>query len=128
YKHSRIKQYLKEGRALRVETVVNSPTDLGCQRRLRNLDQLQAEARAANRRLLTIQRVGQGCAIETALLARISQPSLQEGQRTGALRFGDPRVGAAPCACCSTPSSSSPTGASAPRWPACSAVSPAAPR
>jgi hypothetical protein len=100
YKHSRIKQYLKEGRALRVETVVNSPTDLGCQRRLRNLDQLQAEARAANRRLLTIQRVGQGCAIETALLARISQPSLQEGQRTGALRFGDPRVMALAGALC----------------------------
>jgi cell division septation protein DedD len=77
-----------KGRALRVETVVNSPTDLGCQRRLRNLDQLQAKARAANRRLLTIQRVGQGCATQTALLARISQPSLQEGQRTGALRLG----------------------------------------
>src|SRR6266545_7975693 len=27
YKHSRIKQYLKEGRALRIETVINSPTD-----------------------------------------------------------------------------------------------------
>ena len=100
YRHSRIKQYLKEGRALRVETVVNSPTDLGCQRRLRNLGELQAEARAANRRLLTIQRVGQGCAIETALLARISQPSLQEGQRTGALRFGDPRVMALAGALC----------------------------
>ena len=34
YKHSRIKQYLKDGRALRVETVVNAPNDLGCQRRL----------------------------------------------------------------------------------------------
>jgi hypothetical protein len=100
YKHSRVKQYLKEGRALRVETVVNSPTDLGCQRRLRNLDQLQAKARAANRRLLTIQRVGQGCATQTALLARISQPSLQEGQRTGALRFGDPRVMALAGALC----------------------------
>ena len=29
YKHSRIKQYLKDGRALRIETVVNSPDDLG---------------------------------------------------------------------------------------------------
>ena len=28
YKHSRIKQYLKDGRALRIETVINSPTDL----------------------------------------------------------------------------------------------------
>jgi hypothetical protein len=100
YKHSRIKQYLKEGRALRIETVVNSPTDLGCQRRLRNLDQLQGKARAANRRLLTIQRVGQGCAMETALLARISQPSVEEGQRTGALRLGDPRVMALAGALC----------------------------
>ena len=45
YKHSRIKQYLKNGRALRVETVVNAPGDLGCQRRLHNLDELQARAR-----------------------------------------------------------------------------------
>ncbi len=29
YKHSRIKQYLKDGRALRVETVVNDTGDLG---------------------------------------------------------------------------------------------------
>src|SRR6266516_2658752 len=33
YKHSRIKQYLKDGRALRVETVINAPGDLGCHRR-----------------------------------------------------------------------------------------------
>ena len=26
FKHSRVKQYLKDGRALRIETVVNSPT------------------------------------------------------------------------------------------------------
>ena len=30
YKHSRIKQYLKDGRALRIETVINAPNDLGC--------------------------------------------------------------------------------------------------
>ena len=34
YRHSRIKQYLKDGRALRIETVINSPDDLGCRRRL----------------------------------------------------------------------------------------------
>ena len=100
YKHSRIKEYLKEGRALRIETVVNSPTDLGVQRRLRNLAELIDKARAANRRLLDIQRAGQGCAIETALFERISQPSVEEGQRTGALRFGDPRVMALTGALC----------------------------
>ncbi len=92
YKHSRIKEYLKEGRALRIETVCNSPTDLGCKRRLRNLPELQAKARAANRRLLTIQRAGQACAVSTALFERVALPSLEEGQRTGALRFGDPRT------------------------------------
>ena len=92
YKHSRIKEYLKEGRALRIETVCNSPTDLGCKRRLHNLPELQAKARAANRRVLTIQRAGQGCAVSTTLFERVALPSLEEGQRTGALRFGDPRT------------------------------------
>jgi hypothetical protein len=100
YKHSRIKQYLKEGRALRIETVINSPTDLRVNRRLTNLAELVDKARTANHRLLECQRAGQGCAIETALWERISQPSLQEGQRTGALRFGDPRAMALTGALC----------------------------
>jgi hypothetical protein len=102
YKHSRIKEYLKEGRALRIETVCNSPTDLGCKRRLHNLPELQAKARAANRRLLTIQRAGQGCAVSTTLFERVALPSLEEGQRTGALRFGDPRTMALVGALCIT--------------------------
>jgi hypothetical protein len=100
YKASRIKEYLKAGRALRIETVINDPTDLGCQRRLHNLPELQARARAANTRLLMLQRVGQGCAISTALFERIALPSVEEGQRTGALRFGDPRVMALAGALC----------------------------
>lgn len=80
--------------------MVNAPNDLGCQRRLENLPELQAKARAANRRLLEVQRAGQGCAIESALFERISQPSVEEGQRTGALRFGDPRVMALTGALC----------------------------
>ena len=43
YKHSRIKEYFKEGRALRIETVVNDPTDLGVLRRLVHLDELSAQ-------------------------------------------------------------------------------------
>ena len=102
YRHSRIKEYLKEGRALRIETVCNSPDDLGCKRRLVNLPELQAKARAANRRLLTIQRAGQSCTVATALYERIALPSVEEGQRTGALRFGDPRVMALAGALCVT--------------------------
>ncbi len=93
YKHSRIKQYLKEGRALRIETVINSPTDLGCQRRLHNLDELQAKARAANARLLDIERVGQGCVLASPAFERVALSSMNtEGRRAPALRFGDPRV------------------------------------
>jgi hypothetical protein len=92
YRNSRIKEYLKEGRALRIELVCNSPDDLGCHRRLAHLSELQAKARAANSRLLTIQRAGQGCAISTTLLERVQLPSIHEGQRTGALRFGDKRA------------------------------------
>jgi hypothetical protein len=93
YKHSRIKQYLKEGRALRIETVINSPTDLGVQRRLHNLDELQTKARAANRRLLDTERVGQGCVLASPAFERVALSSITaDGRRAPALRFGDPRV------------------------------------
>lgn len=36
YKHSSIKQYLKDGRAMRIETVINAPRDLGGNARLPN--------------------------------------------------------------------------------------------
>ena len=41
YKHSRVKQYLKDGRAMRIETVINAPRDVGCNARLPNLDELR---------------------------------------------------------------------------------------
>lgn len=100
YKSSRIKQYLKEGRALRIESVINDPTDIGCQRRLRNLGELQKRARAANRRLLEVERVGQSCVVSTALLERVSLPTREGGQRAPALRFGDPRVMALAASLC----------------------------
>ena len=93
WRHSRVKQYLKDGRALRIETVVNSPDDLGCARRLHNLDRLQERARAINTRLLDTERAGQGCVFDSPAFARISQPTLTEdGRRAPGLRFGDPRV------------------------------------
>jgi hypothetical protein len=103
YKHSRIKQYLKDGRALRIETVVNSPDDLRCHRRLEHLDELQTRARDVNRRLLDTERVGQGCVLASPAFERIAQPTLTEdGRRAPALRFGDPRVQALAGALCTT--------------------------
>ncbi len=100
YKKERVKEYLKEGLALRIETVINDPWDLNILKGLSHLPEMQAAARRVNARLLTIQRAGQGCAIETALFERISQPYVREGQRTGALRFGDVRVMALAGALC----------------------------
>ena len=93
YRHSRIKQYLKDGRALRIETVINNPDDVGCRRRLCHLDELQARGRAINTTLLDTERVGQGCVLASPAFERIAQPTLTEdGSRAPALRFGDPRV------------------------------------
>ncbi len=100
YKHSRVKQYLKEGRAYRIETVINKPSDLGLLARICHLPLLIDKARQVNHRVLMIERAGQGCAIGTALFERIHQPYNREGQRTGALRFEDPRAMALAGALC----------------------------
>jgi hypothetical protein len=102
FKHSRIKQYLKDGRALRIETVVNDPGDLGVRRRLEHLDLLRGRARDANRRLLDTQRVGQGCLLASPAFERVAHPSLVDGRRAPALRFGDPRVMALTGALCTS--------------------------
>jgi hypothetical protein len=95
YKHSRVKQYLKEGRALRIETVINKPKDIGVLARLEHLPELIDQGRQVNDRLLMIERAGQGCAIGS-----VNQPYGREGQRTGALRFGDQRAMALAGALC----------------------------
>ena len=103
YKHSRVKQYLKDGRAMRIETVVNAPRDLGCNARLPNLAELQAKARAVNQRILETERAGQGTVLASPAFERIARPSVTaDGRRTPALRFGDPRVQALAGALCAT--------------------------
>ena len=103
YKHSRVKQYLKEGRAMRIETVINCPRDLACNARLPNLDELQAKARAVNVRILNAERACQGTVLASPAFERIAHPSVTaDGRRTPALRFGDPRVQALAGALCST--------------------------
>jgi hypothetical protein len=102
-KHSRIRQYLKDGRAMRVETVVNAPRDLGCNARLPNPGDLQAKARAASRRILEAERAGRGTVLASPAFERAARPSVDaEGRRTPALRFGDPRVMALAGALCQT--------------------------
>jgi hypothetical protein len=93
YKNSRVKQYLKDGVALRIETVINSPDDLGCRRMLGNLPELQAKARAINDRLLHTEIAGQGTVLVSPVIERITRPTVTgDGRKAPALRFGDLRV------------------------------------
>ena len=93
YRNSRLKQYLKDGVALRIETVVNDPRDLRCNRQLQNLPELQDKARAINARLLETETAGQGTALVSPVIERITRPTLTgEGRKAPALRFGDLRV------------------------------------
>ncbi len=55
YKKSRIKQYHKEGEALRTETTINDTRDFGIGRGTENLAELRKIGFAANRRLLHVQ-------------------------------------------------------------------------
>ena len=93
YRNSRLKQYLKDGVALRIETVINDPRDLRCNRQLQNLPELQDKARAINARLLETETAGQGTALVSPVIERITRPTLTgEGRKAPALRFGDLRV------------------------------------
>jgi hypothetical protein len=92
YKRTRIKQYHKEGRALRTETTINDTNDFKIGRRLHNLPALREVGFKANRRLLDVQKISHDCSIgEDAFLA-VQRPHVVRDQRAPALRFGDDRV------------------------------------
>jgi hypothetical protein len=92
YKHSRIKQYPKEGRALRTETTINDTRDFGIGKRLSNLPALRQIGFQANRRLLDVQRISQDCAVGEDAFHQINDPVEVDGQRASGLRFADVAV------------------------------------
>jgi hypothetical protein len=92
YKKSRIKQYHKEGQALRTETTINDTRAFAIGRRIENLQELRKIGFAANRRLLDVQRIGHDCFIGEASFQDMQRPVTVDGQRAAALRFADPRV------------------------------------
>jgi len=57
YKSTTIKQYQKEGRALRTETTINNTRDFTIGKRLTNLAALREVGFTANRRILRVQRL-----------------------------------------------------------------------
>ena len=92
YKSSRIKQYHKEGRALRTETTINNARDFDIGKRLHNLPRLRKVGFQASRRLLRVQRISHDCSIGEDAFQNIIRPAWHDGQYAAGLRFGDPRV------------------------------------
>jgi len=92
YKNTRIKQYHKEGRALRTETTINNTRDFGIGKLLKNLPELRQVGFQANRRLLDVQKISHDCSIGEDAFDRVVCPTEVKGQRASALRFGDKRV------------------------------------
>ncbi|MCI0623711.1 MAG: hypothetical protein L0387_18980 [Acidobacteria bacterium] len=95
YKSSRIKQYFKEGRALRTETVICDTHDFGIGRQVcaKNWQALRAVGESANRRLCDAETADALPAPDVVTWQRVTQPSNpKDGLSTPGLRFGDPRV------------------------------------
>jgi hypothetical protein len=93
YKNSKIKQYHKEGRALRTETTINDTRDFGLSKRLTNLPALRQIGFTANRRLLGVQRLSHNPIRGAQAFTDLTTPIITaEGTRIPGLRFGDTRV------------------------------------
>jgi hypothetical protein len=93
YKRCHIKQYFKEGRALRTETTFNDTRDFGVGRGLRNFGYLRTLGQHINTRLLETEQVAHDCGLATTELADLVQPTQTAARQPApALKFGQPRV------------------------------------
>jgi DNA-binding HxlR family transcriptional regulator len=92
YKGTRIKQYHKQGRALRTETTINNARDFYVGKRLHNLPRLRQIGFQANRRLLEVEKISHDCILAEEAFQQINHPRQVETQRASALRFADPKV------------------------------------
>jgi hypothetical protein len=93
YKNAKIKQYHKQGRALRTETTINDTRDFGLSKRLTNLPALRQIGFTANRRLLGVQRLGHDPIHGARALTDLTAPIITDaGARIPGLRFADTRV------------------------------------
>lgn len=92
YKHSTVKQYLKEAVALRTETTINDAYDFDLGRRLDNLPALRARGEATNAALLAHGENAETARLHGPELTQLVQPMHHQNRRIPALRLGDPRV------------------------------------
>lgn len=89
-----MKAYLKEGRALRIETTINNATDFALHETLNreNWQALRHQGTDINGRFLAALGDGNVEPPDPAALEHVVLPTVHEGQRAPGLRFGDPRT------------------------------------
>jgi len=92
YKGTRIKQYHKEGQALRTETTINNTRDFYIGKSLANLPALRKIGFAANRRVLEAETLTHDALLAEETLQLLQRSRVVEGQRVAALRLADPTV------------------------------------
>jgi len=94
YRSSRLKQYFKEGRALRTETVICDTRDFGVGRRVcaENWHALRAVGESANRRLCDAEAAAAHPAPDVVTFLEVTRPTIDDGLYAPGLRFGEPRV------------------------------------
>ena len=92
YKGTRIKQYHKEGQALRTETTINNARDFYIGKSLRNLPALRKIGFHANRRLLQTESITHDCILAEETFQQLNRPRMVDQQRASALRYADPMV------------------------------------
>src|ERR1700737_1084381 len=95
YKSSRLKQYFKEGCALRTELVICNTYDFGIGRRVcaDNWYALRAVGESANRHLCEAEAADAQPAPDVVTFCQVTRPSqTTDGLYAASLRFGDARV------------------------------------
>ena len=92
YRSSSIKQYHKEGRALRTETTINDAGDFAIGKRLSCLAALRQAGFSANRRLLHVQRISHDCTIGEDRFRALTGPVAVGRQRASGLGLGTERT------------------------------------
>ena len=100
YKHSALKQYLlkqylKEGRALRTETMINNPQDFASKRGIAQFDALVALGHTINRRLLMVEEISQDCfiALESVRRLAVCRRERNDGLHDRGVAVGVGRLG-----------------------------------
>jgi hypothetical protein len=126
YKGTRVKQYHKEGRALRTETTINNTRDFYVGKRIHNLLRLREIGFQANRRLLEVEELSHDCILAEEAFQQINRPRQVAAQRARPCTSPIPKSNRCGTPCCCSPCCrlASRTGTCASIWPRYSASVP----